>query len=44
MLTLREIENTSSLINIAQENDSNIFELVQNLWIKQTSIYHLKMF
>ena len=24
-------ENTSALINIAQEDDSNIFELLQNL-------------
>ena len=30
-LVLSENENTSSLINIARENDSNIFELVQNL-------------
>ena len=26
-------KKTSALINIAQENDSNIFELLQNLWI-----------
>ena len=30
-LALGENENTSALINIAQGNDSNIFELVQNL-------------
>ena len=41
-LTLGEDENTSALINIAQEDDSNIFELL--LVNKQSSIYHLKMF
>ena len=30
-LVLDENENTSALINIAQENESNIFELLQNL-------------
>ena len=30
-LALGEDENTSALINIAQEDDSNIFELLQNL-------------
>ena len=30
-LALGENENTSALINIAQEDDSNIFELLQNL-------------
>ena len=30
-LVLGENENTSALINIAQEDDSNIFELLQNL-------------
>ena len=30
-LALVENKNTSVLINIAQENDSNIFELLQNL-------------
>ena len=28
---LGEDENTSALINIAQEDDSNVFELLQNL-------------
>ena len=32
-LALVENENTSALINIAQKNDSNIFELLQNLGI-----------
>ena len=32
-LTLGEEENTRAPINIAQEDDSNIFELLQNLWI-----------
>ena len=30
-LSLGEDENTSALINIAQEEDSSIFELLQNL-------------
>ena len=30
-LALGKNENTSILINIAQEDDSNIFELLQNL-------------
>ena len=30
-LALGEDENTSALINIAQEDDSHIFELLQNL-------------
>ena len=30
-LVLVEGENTSPIINIAQEDDSNIFELLQNL-------------
>ena len=32
-LALGEDENTSALINIAQKDDSNIFELLQNLFI-----------
>ena len=32
-LALGEDENSSALINIAQEDNSNIFELLQNLWI-----------
>ena len=31
-LTLGEDKNTSALINIAQEDESNIFELLQNLF------------
>ena len=30
-LALGEVENTSALINIAQKDDNNIFELLQNL-------------
>ena len=30
-LTLGENENSSALINIARESDSNIFSLIQNL-------------
>ena len=30
-LALSEDENTSALINIDQEDDSNIFELLENL-------------
>ena len=32
-LALGEDKNPSALINIAQEDDSNSFELSQNLWI-----------
>ena len=42
-LVLVEGENTSPIINIAQEDESNIFELLQKLVNKQSSIYHLKM-
>ena len=31
-------------MNIAQEDDGNIFELLKKLVTKQSSIYHLKMF
>ena len=43
-LALGEDKNTSALINISLEDDSNIFELLQKLVNKQSSIYHLKMF
>ena len=42
-LALDEDENTSALINIAQEDGSNISELLQNV-NKQSSICHLKTF
>ena len=32
-LALSEDENTSAIINIAWEDDTNSFELLQNLWI-----------
>ena len=41
-LALGEDENTSALINIAQEDDSNIFELLQNLWINNLRFIILK--
>ena len=41
-LALGENENTSALINIAQEDDSNIFELLQNLWINNLRFIILK--
>ena len=34
-MALGEDENTSALINIAQEDDNNIFELLQNLSINK---------
>ena len=43
-LTLGDNENTIALMNIAQENDSNLFGNVPKLVNKQPSIYHLKMF
>ena len=42
-LALVENENTSALINIAQEDDSNIFELLQNLGINNLESIILKM-
>ena len=41
-LALGENENTSALMNIAQENDNNIFELSQNLWINNLRFIILK--
>ena len=41
-LALGENENTTTLINIAQENDSNIFELLQNLWVNNLRLIILK--
>ena len=41
-LALLENENTSALININQENDSNISELLQNLWIYNLRFIILK--
>ena len=39
---LVEDENTNALINIAQEDDSKIFELLQNLWINNVRLIILK--
>ena len=41
-LALGENENTSTLINTAQEADSNIFELLQNLQINNLQFIILK--
>ena len=41
-LGLVENENTSALINIAQEDDSNICELLQNLGINNLRFIILK--
>ena len=41
-LALGENENTSALINIAQENDSNILKLLQKLWINNLWFIILK--
>ena len=41
-LTLGQKENTSTLMNIAQEDDRNNFGLLKFV-TKQSSIYHLKM-
>ena len=35
-------ENTGALINIAQEDDSNIFELLKNLWLKNLQFIIIK--
>ena len=41
-LAFGEDENTSALINIAQDDDSNIFELLQNLWINNLQFINFK--
>ena len=41
-LALGEDENTSGLINIAQEDGSNISELLQNVWINNLRFIILK--
>ena len=43
-LTLGGNDNTSSLINISQEDNSNIFELLQNLRINNLQFITLKCF
>ena len=43
-LGLGEKENTSSLMKIAQGDDSNVFKLLKKLVTKQSSICYLKMF
>ena len=35
---LGEKENTSTLMNVAQEDDSNNFELLKNLWLINFSL------
>ena len=41
-LALGEKENTSALVNIAQEDDSNIFKLFKNLWLNNLQFIILK--
>ena len=41
-LVLGEKENTSALINIAQEDDSNFFKLLKNLWLNNLLFIILK--
>ena len=41
-LDLGEKENTSALMNIAQEDDSNIFKLLKNLWLNNLQLIILK--
>ena len=43
-LILAEDKNIGALINIAQEDGSNIFELLQNLWIINLRFINLKIF
>ena len=43
-LVLVEGESTSPIINIAQEDDSNIFELLQNLQINNLRFIILKCY
>ena len=41
-LALSEKENTSARINIAQEDDSNIFKLINKLWLNNIQVIILK--
>ena len=41
-LALGEKENTSALMNIAQEDDSIIFKLLKNLWLNNLQFIILK--
>ena len=41
-LALGEKENTSTLTNIAQEDDSNIFKLLKHLWLTKLQFIILK--
>ena len=41
-LALGEKENRSTLMNIAQEDDSNIFKLLKNLWLNNLQLIILK--
>ena len=40
VVPIGEDENTIALINITQEDESNIFELLQNLWINNLPSPH----
>ena len=41
-LVFREKEKTSALMNIPQEDDSNIFKLLKNLWLHNLQFIILK--
>ena len=41
-LSLGEKENTSALMNITQEDHSNIFKLLKNLWLNNLQFLILK--
>ena len=41
-LALGENENTSALMNIAQEDGSNIFQLLKSLWLNNLQFIILK--
>ena len=43
-LALGEKGNTSALMNIAQEDDSNIFKLLKNLWPNNLQFIILKCY
>ena len=43
-MALREKENISPLMNIAQEDDSNIFKLLKNLWLNNLQFIILKCY
>ena len=43
-LTFGEKQNSGALVNISQEDDSNIFKFLKNLWLNNLQFIILKFF